>query len=182
MKPIYAHLSAAIALSFAAAACIPPAPSPSPPVQTRPAPIATPAPAPAPAPVSTNWLDRPASDGDWYYRSEGNRTLALFGGEETEADFILRCARGSGVVEFAHAGEATSPLAMRVRTETAERVLTARPDGGALPYIVAAVPARDPLLDAMALSKGRFAIEVAGAEPLYLPAWAEVTRVIEDCR
>ncbi len=41
---------------------------------------------------------------------------------------------------------------------------------------------RDPLLDAMAITRGRFAVEVEGETPLYLPAWAEVTRVIEDCR
>ncbi len=45
-----------------------------------------------------------------------------------------------------------------------------------------AIPARDPILDAMALTKGRFAIEAQGTQTLYIPAWAEVTRVIEDCR
>jgi hypothetical protein len=34
----------------------------------------------------------------------------------------------------------------------------------------------------MALSKGRFAVEVDGEAPLYLPSYAEVSRVIEDCR
>ena len=46
----------------------------------------------------------------------------------------------------------------------------------------AGLPARDPLLDAMAFSKGRFAVEVAGLPTLYLPSWIEVSRVIEDCR
>jgi hypothetical protein len=179
MKPIYAHLGGALALTFAIAACVP-QPRPAPPVQARPAP--SPAPPPAPPPQTVNWMDAPATPGDWYYRAEGNRTLALFGGEETEADFILRCERGRGEITLAYAGEADAPLAMRVRTETAERVLTARPDGGALPYLVASLPARDRLFDAMALSKGRFAVEVAGREPLYLPSWAEVTRVVEDCR
>ncbi|MGE5953581.1 MAG: hypothetical protein ACM308_08200 [Qipengyuania vulgaris] len=41
---------------------------------------------------------------------------------------------------------------------------------------------KSPLLDAMALTKGRFAVETPGLPTLYLPAWAEVTRVIEDCR
>jgi len=38
------------------------------------------------------------------------------------------------------------------------------------------------LLDAMALARGRFAVEVAGYPALYLPNWAEVARVVEDCR
>ena len=46
----------------------------------------------------------------------------------------------------------------------------------------ASVPARDPLLDAMAFSRGRFAVEVSGGPTLVVPAYPEVTRVIEDCR
>ena len=75
-----------------------------------------------------------------------------------------------------------APVSMRIRTETLTRVLAARPEGDGLSYLVARVPARDPLLDAMALSKGRFAVDIAGGGTLYLPSWAEVTRVIEDCR
>jgi len=71
---------------------------------------------------------------------------------------------------------------MTIRPETATRTLSAAPDGAADPQLVAELPARDPLLDAMALSKGRFAVAVEGAAPLILPSWAEVSRVIEDCR
>ena len=55
----------------------------------------------------------------------------------------------------------------------------ADPVAGAL---AVTLDARDPLLDAMAFSRGRFAIEVAGQPALYLPSWSEVGRVIEDCR
>jgi hypothetical protein len=34
----------------------------------------------------------------------------------------------------------------------------------------------------MALSKGRFAVQTLGLPALYIPAWPEITRVIEDCR
>ena len=58
MKPIYAHLGGALALSFSVAACVPapdstPAPTPTPtptPVQTTPAP-------PPPAPPAENWIE-----------------------------------------------------------------------------------------------------------------------------
>ncbi len=53
---------------------------------------------------------------------------------------------------------------------------------GPVPAIAARVAANDPLLDAMAFSKGRFAVEVAGLPTLYVPSYPEVTRVIEDCR
>ena len=40
----------------------------------------------------------------------------------------------------------------------------------------------DPLLDAIAFSRGRVGIGVSGQPALVLPSWAEVARVIEDCR
>ncbi len=177
MKPIHAF-AGALALVLVTA-CVP-QPEPTPPVQVRPTPA--PAPTPTPAPAPANWMDAPSSSGDWYYRNEGARSLALFGGRNTEAEFIMRCERGSATVVLSRASESAAPVAMRIRTETAERVVTAAPDGGALPYVYASLPARDRLLDAMALSKGRFAVEVAGTPTLHLPSWAEVSRVIEDCR
>jgi len=47
---------------------------------------------------------------------------------------------------------------------------------------VISLPSNLSLLDAMALSKGKFAIGAEGMAPLTLPSWAEVSRVIEDCR
>jgi hypothetical protein len=38
------------------------------------------------------------------------------------------------------------------------------------------------ILDAIAYSRGRFAIEVNGIRPMAIPNWAEIGRVIEDCR
>ena len=71
---------------------------------------------------------------------------------------------------------------MTIRTETTTRSLQAPVDPEGQNMFAAVIPGRDPLLDAMALTKGRFALELADAPTLYLPAWAEVTRVIEDCR
>jgi hypothetical protein len=184
MKPVYAHLGGALALTFAIAACVPqPRPAPTPTPVARPAMAPTPTPSARPASQATAWMDQPASEGDWFYRTEGNWSLALFGGEETEADFILRCERGRGAIRLAFAGTAAGTVTMRIRTETMTRILPVQADDDApLPYLVAILPARDPLLDAMALTKGRFAVEIEGGDTLYLPSWAEVTRVIEDCR
>ena len=71
-------------------------------------------------------------------------------------------------------------LAMTIRTETTEPTLAAERFGAEL--ILVTVMATDPLLDAMALSKGRFAVEVEGEATLILPSHAEVSRVVEDCR
>jgi hypothetical protein len=53
-------------------------------------------------------------------------------------------------------------------------------DGSAT--LVASHGARDPALDEIAFSRGRIAIEVNGLPTIYLPAWAELGKVIEDCR
>jgi hypothetical protein len=56
------------------------------------------------------------------------------------------------------------------------------PTGGTPPYIATEIAPRDSMLDAMALSRGRIAINVAGQKPIAIPSWAEITRVVEDCR
>mgnify|MGYP006891167444 CR=1 FL=1 len=70
---------------------------------------------------------------------------------------------------------------MTIRTESMERDLPTNTGDRTELRTWSYLNATDPLLDAMALTKGRFAVEV-GAAKLYLPSWAEVSRVIEDCR
>ncbi len=38
------------------------------------------------------------------------------------------------------------------------------------------------MLDRIAFSRGRFAMEVTGMRSLAIPIWPEFTRVVEDCR
>jgi hypothetical protein len=40
----------------------------------------------------------------------------------------------------------------------------------------------DPILDAIAASRGRLGFAIGSGPALVVPAWAEVARVIEDCR
>jgi len=169
------------AASLTAAGCVPKPRGPvPPPPMSQPAPAAVPMPPIAPAPQ--NWMDIPATPGDWGYRATPGGSQALFGAEGTEAQFMLQCTRAAGQIALVRIHEAAGPVPMRILTETQDRVLTATPDGGDLPTVSAQLPARDPLLDAMAISKGRFAVEVTGMQTLYLPSWPEVSRVIEDCR
>jgi len=170
--------SASLLACLALAACVP-APRQTPAPAPRPAaPIATPTPAPAPAPVpaplfSGSWMDAPLTPGDWTYAAG----TAQFGQPGSRPHLTLRCDRAAGAVEITRAGSTAGPLI--VRAETAERsISTVAATGG----VAARIPARDPLLDAMAFSKGRFAVEIAGTPTLYVPSYPEVTRVIEDCR
>jgi hypothetical protein len=123
-------------------------------------------------------MDVPATPGDWSYANG----VAVFGDRASGARLSLRCDRAGGVVEVSRAGEAAAALPMIIRTEAMDRSVDAVPARSDPASIVARVPARDPLLDAMAFSKGRFAVEVGGLQTLYVPAYPEVTRVIEDCR
>lgn len=189
MKASHSAIARLLCLSsvLVASACIPapdstPAPAPSPVVQA-PAPAPTPTATPTPAPVVAfeNWIDAPQTPGDWSFKRENGNSFAQFGQSGSEPVFELFCNLSGGRVELIRYGSGMKPGVITVRTETTSRTISARlsPDAEVLG---AGVPVRDPLLDAMALTRGRFAVETPELSTLYLPAWAEVTRVIEDCR
>lgn len=177
--PILTQVSALIACG-ALAACVPapPAPPATPTPAPAPGPRPAPAPSPTPPPFAGNWIDAPQTPGDWFY----DAGAARFGPPQSEALLVLRCDRPNGVVEVVRAGTAPGATQMSIRTETMDRGVAVTPSPGPLPTIVARIPARDPLLDAMAFSRGRFAVEITGLPTLYVPAYPEVTRAIEDCR
>ncbi|WP_235829543.1 hypothetical protein [Croceicoccus estronivorus] len=118
-------------------------------------------------------MDAPRTPGDWSYAA----SRATYGSGTSV--FTMTCERGSGRILLSRTGTAAGTVPMRILTETTTRLLDARPDAG---RVTASLAPRDPLLDAMAFSKGRFAVEVQGLPTLYLPSWVEVSRVIEDCR
>jgi hypothetical protein len=125
----------------------------------------------------------PATPGDWRWSMEGSQSVARFGSAGTA--FALRCDLSTRTVQMERLGASTSQpsgATLTIRTQTATRTLSAAAHPGARTSLTASVPARDPLLDAMAFSKGRFAVEATGWPTLYVPAWTEVSRVVEDCR
>lgn len=132
-----------------------------------------------PAPADLQWIDAPLTPGTWIYQDQSGGGIGLFSGARGEPLLMLECDRETGPgVRLFILGQGSPRLAV-IRTETTSRSLQLSPAEGAAGTLIA--PA-DPLLDAMALSKGRFAVEVEGHSPLYLPSYAEVSRVIEDCR
>lgn len=184
MKAIYFHTAGAIALTFGIAACVPSAEPPAP----TPPPVAAPTPTPTPPlppvvqePRYDNYLDAPQTEGTWRYENEPDEKLAMFMSVPDGPAFIMRCAQGQVALARFTRAAAQRPLAMSIKTETTTRQLSAAPVEGR-PLVAATLNPRDPLLDAMAITKGRFAVEVEGERTLYLPAWVEVSRVIEDCR
>ena len=166
---------AAILVLAGLASC---APRPAPPAPTPPAPqpqLRPEPPRPEPAPPPAQWADAPLSPGDWSYRSGGGTSAASFG-TEGAASFVLRC-EPNRQVSLALPGAARGPIT--VRTSSGARNLSAETRQGAL---VAGVAASEALLDEIAFSRGRFAVEAQGTQQLILPSWGEPARVIEDCR
>ncbi|MBH0112599.1 hypothetical protein I5E68_06490 [Novosphingobium sp. YJ-S2-02] len=174
-------LVSAAALALSLTGCIPSPPKPAPAPQPTSAPVPRPQPQPTtpPAPVAppTDWRDAPQSAGDWSLGRASEGTTARFA-----ASFELRCNAASRTMTLVRLLPAGSPAAtgsMAVTTMQGTRTLAAQSIAGGL---AVTLPARDPLLDAMAFSRGRFAVATSGQPTLYLPSWTEISRVIEDCR
>jgi hypothetical protein len=127
-------------------------------------------------------MDAAATLGDWSYRAGPTGGTAVFSDPQFGARFSLRCDRNARVVSLWRARQGAGAATMTLRSESQTRNLPAAPIAAQVPGLEARLPASDRLLDAIAFSKGRFAVEAPGAPALYLPSWAEVTRVIEDCR
>ena len=149
---------------------------------SSPTPVArSPAPppsAPAPVPTSADWRDLPQTAGDWAWSQEAADSVARFG----EGLLILRCDRPHARIELRRAGNPAGSVPITVTTTTLSQPLMGEPVEGSAPAISASLPAGDPLLDAMAFSRGRFLLAATGLPTLIVPSWPELSRVVEDCR
>ncbi|OYX61735.1 MAG: hypothetical protein B7Y89_11930 [Novosphingobium sp. 32-60-15] len=174
---IKAFSCAALAL---VAACSPPQVVPTSPPPPPPRPTLPPPP-PPPVNAFKDWRDAPQTPGDWRYEPRDQSGVARFGSAANTL-FMIACNRSAGTVSLIRSGTSTVSLPMSVATTSEIRALSAEPASAGQPQLIATLPAHDAVLDAMAFSRGRFALEVNGLPTLHLPAWAEVGRVIEDCR
>ncbi|MGZ3234066.1 MAG: hypothetical protein ACXWI4_07340 [Croceibacterium sp.] len=169
------------ALATLAACVAPQAPAPAP--QPAPAPAPAPRPTPVPRPSYSSWTDAPQTPGNWFYISQAPASIAAFGPAERQPLFAMRCDPIRHTVSIGRTSASLTPQPMTIRTESATRTFSTVPAQGSVEHLVAtSLPSTDSFLDAIAFSKGRFAVEVAGEPTLYLPSWPEITRVIEDCR
>ena len=171
------YLAPTILTAFALAGCVAPPQAP----EVAPAPIVKPSPRPTvpPAPLAVDWNDWPFTPGDWAYRRDDRGSVALFGAIGGDAAMTLRCDRARATLYLSVRGPTANAT---VRTTTINRVLSLQPTGGDANYAATALETGDLLLDAMAFSRGRFVVERTGQSPLVVPPYAEIGRVIEDCR
>lgn len=179
MKVEARHLAIG-ALALGAAACVPRSqPEPEPPAKALPvptAPVAVEPPQPA-----IGWEQAPLAQGGWYYSRQSGGSQAVFGAPNSEGQFVVRCDRARRQIILSREGR-TNGRTLIIRTTEGARSLPATAQAEPLAYVSAVLPASDRLLDAMAFSRGRIAVEAAGLPRLVLPTWPPPARVIEDCR
>ena len=118
--------------------------------------------------------------GSWAYAAVPDGSEATFRDSGARPQLMIRCTRSARRVTLSRPAGTAAPF-LFVWTSSATRNLPASFDP-ATARISAALTAFDPLLDAMSFSRGRFGIGVSGAPALVVPPWAEVSRVIDDCR
>lgn len=124
----------------------------------------------SPAPAPADWRTRPINAGTWLWRATAEGSEAAFA-DSRGTQLVIRCTRATRRVSFSRTG--VLPAApIRIATTSSERLL---PPGNM-------VLASDPLLDAIAFSRGRLWVDVQGSMPLVLRSAPEPARSIEDCR
>ncbi len=176
MKLHYALFAGLLALS----ACAPPPP----PVAPPPVPVSLPkpvAPAAQPARPVGDWPDWPLAAGDWVYRRDDRGSLALFGPAGQNATVTLRCDTSRRRIFLARAGAGPAGRIV-IRSSSTMKEFAGSPTGATPPYLATEILPTDPILDAMAFSRGRIALEVDGQPSIAIPSWTEITRIVEDCR
>ena len=136
----------------------------------------------APPPRLTgDWNDWPFTPGNWTYRRDGRGSVAQFGAPGRNPAISFRCDAENRRVTLSR--EASAPGArMVIRTSSMTQTLAATASDANQAYLAADIAATDPILDAMAFSRGRVLVEMEGQQPIILPSWAEIARIVEDCR
>jgi hypothetical protein len=107
----------------------------------------------------------PLTTGQWSYFPTATGSMASYGSAVS-----LRCDRATRTVTITRPGAV--PAVLTIATSSLTRTL---PVGGRL-------LANDPLLDAIAFSRGRFLVAGGSGPILAVPSWPEAARSIEDCR
>ena len=172
-----------LALAVMLGACSTPEPAPSSTAQppkpvTRPVMVT-----PPPSQPQGQWTDWQITPGDWVYRQDERGSIALFGTPGDDATIVIRCDQARRQIYLSRKGQISANGGnMTLRASSG---LKSFPVGGTgnPPYYAAVEVAPDEyMLDRIAFSRGRFAVEVTGMPSIAIPIWPEFKRVVEDCR
>ncbi|TZG29058.1 hypothetical protein [Sphingomonas montanisoli] len=153
---------------------------------TTPAPVAKPVPTVAPPSVPVvvtpprDWRDAALTPGTWRYVPGTAHSYAAYGVAGAQPALVIACDKTARTIAIMRQGTATS---LTVTTSYGAATLPAgglSHEGQAMTG--ARLSARDNLLDRIGYSRGRFAVSGSGLSPVIVPAWAEPSRALEDCR
>jgi hypothetical protein len=142
--------------------------------------IADPTPNTAGTPVQSNLEYAEPIAGNWTYGTTNDGSEATFSNASGQPQLTIRCTRSVRHVAILKAAPSASP-SLWVWTSSEKMSLQATYDTSSS-SVIADLGAYDPLLDAIASSRGRIGFSSSGLETLVIPPWAEIARVIEDCR
>ena len=131
-------------------------------------------------PVQSNLKYAATIAGDWTYSATADGSEATFVNASSQPQLTMRCTRSDRRITIFKNAPSASPT-LWVWTSSQSKSLPATFDA-ASGRVSAALGAYDPFLDAIAASRGRIGFSTSGLEALVLPPWADVGRVIEDCR
>ena len=131
-------------------------------------------------PVESNLEYAKPVAGSWIYSATADGSEATFENSTGRPQLTIRCTRSTRRVAILK-NVATASPSIWVWTSSQTRSLPASYDAASA-RVVAELGAYDPFLDAMAASRGRIGFSTSGLAALVIPPWADVARVIEDCR
>ncbi len=131
-------------------------------------------------PATADYSYWPVSSGAWAYRAVPGGSEASFVDGTGNARMIIACGKVTRLVTLTRISAAPAS-SLSIWTSSVVRNLPSRFDQ-ASGRVIAQVGAADPLLDAIALSRGRIAVAMPGSPAFVLPTGAEVDHVVEDCR
>ena len=133
-----------------------------------------------PATTAVDFSYSPVSPGSWSYRAVAGGSEATFVDGTGTARMVILCSKVTRLVTLSRISAAPAS-SLSFWTSSLSRNLPSRfdPPSG---RVIAQVGASDALLDAMAFSRGRFAVLMPGSPALVLQVGAEVDHMVEDCR
>jgi hypothetical protein len=133
-----------------------------------------------PAAAQTDFSYATPLPGNWTYAPVADGSEATYLNATARPQLIVHCTKAARRVSIAKPATGAVPL-LSIWTSSQTRNVPAS-FNPATARLTAEFAAFDPMLDAIAFSRGRAAFSVAGTPALVVPAWPEIARVVEDCR
>lgn len=130
--------------------------------------------------ASPDFTYAPVTPGSWAYAATTLGSEAVFIDGAGARRVVIGCVRTTRQVTFSRTSAAPA-ASISIWTSSASNSLASRYEQPTQ-QVIAATTAYDPLLDAIAFSRGRFILSMPGSPALVLPTGSEVDHVIEDCR